>query len=432
MKKFIRFLTGSIIIVTIAFGIFKLTSKYNLDVIYNDIDWSIDVKGYEGAKSFDYDDEGNLYIAFKDTIRIINSNGKDEVIIKENNFNIFDIVFSDERLFIATDNKVIEYNIENNESIDLITDIPNTGINKETKLLVKDNILYLTIGSNTNSGIVSEEGENPDKPTIGLTLTGVNYGESKTGIFSPFAVSTERGEKVKDDTMGNGSIMAYDMKSKKTSIYSHGIRNINGWDLDSNGQIKGIVGGMEDTGLRPIKDDKDYIYEFKKSAWYGWPDYSGGDPITSPRFTDDKKIEFLIDNHPNKTPIPPIYQHENVSSLKGFAIDKSGELFLKDTMIFADNKDGFIYALTSDGILNEVIDIGNRSNIEKIKFYNNSFYILDSKLGCLYNLQSKNQGLGFNLPMEVWLFVISLLIVLLVCGIFKLNKNKLKKTYKRN
>ena len=95
---------------------------------------------------------------------------------------------------------------------------------------------------------------------------------------------------------------------------------------------------------------------------------------------------------------------------------------MKDTMVFADNKEGHLYALTNDGILNEIIDLGNKSNIEKIKFYNDSFYVLDSKLGCLYKLQPKNQDGVFNLPIEVWLFIISLLIVLLVCGIFKFNK----------
>ena len=422
MKKFMKFLIGSIIIVTLAFIIFKFTSKYNLDVIYNNIDWSIDVKGYEGAKSFHYDEDGNLYIAFKDSIRIINSNGKDELIIRENDFDILDIICSNNRLFIATDNRVIEYDIEKHEGTNLIKDIPNTGINKETKLLIRDNILYVSIGTNTNSGIVNKKGEAYDKPTISLILRGINYGENKTGIFSPFAVNTEKGEKVKEGKLGNGSVMAYDFESKNTSIYSHGLKNINGWDIDSDGKIKAIVGGMEDVGERPIKDDKDYIYELKKNAWYGWPDYSGGDPITSPRFTDDKKVEFLIENHPNKIPSAPIYQHTDVSSLKGFAIDSEGEFFLKDTMVFSDNKEGFLYALTNDGILNELIDLGDKSQIEKIKFYNNSFYVLDSKLGCLYNLQPKDQSGIFNLPIEVWLFVVSLLIVLLVCGIFKFNK----------
>lgn len=425
MKKFMKFLIGSIIIVTMAFGIFKFTSKYNLDIIHQNIDWSIDVKGYEGARSFDYDEEGNLYIAFKDTIRIIDSNGKDEVIIKDE-FEISDILCSENSLFIATDNRVIEYDLENNESIDLITEIPNNTINKETKLLMKDSILYVSIATNTNSGIVSEKDKAYDMPSFGLTLRGLNYGESKTGAFSPFAVTTENGQKVKESTIGNGSIITYDCESKKTSVYAHGIRNVNGWDVDSDGKIKGIVGGMEDLEPRPIKDDKDYIYEFKKNYWYGWPDYSGGDPITSPRFTDNKSVDFLIENHPTKIPSKPIYQHTSISSLEGFAIDRNGEFFPKDTIIFADNKEGFLYSLSDKGILNELVDLGNKSHIEKIKFYNNSFYVLDSELGCLYNLKHKDQAGTFNLPVEMWLFVVSLLIVILISGIFKFNKRKVK------
>ncbi|MGL5353238.1 MAG: hypothetical protein ACRDA5_07915 [Clostridium sp.] len=424
MNKFIKFIISSVIIVALAFGIFKFTGKYTLDIINNNIDWSIDVKGYEGARSFDYDDEGNLYIAFNDTIRIINSNGKDEIIIRKNDYNIFDVLCKGKSLYIATDNRVVEYNIENKEIVELVKDIPNNGINNKTKLLMKDNTLYIAVGTNTNSGIVNNKGEEFDKPTLGFTLTGLNYGAEKTGIFSPFAVNTEKGEKVKAENIGNGSIMAYDIGSKKIALYAHGIRNINGFDTDSSGKIKGIVGGMEDIGARPIKDDKDYIYDIEKDTWYGWPDYSGGDPITSPRFTNDKRVEFLIENHPNKTPTGLLYQHMDVASLKGFAIDKNGKLFSKDTMIFADNKKGILYSLANNGILNELIDIGNKSNIEKIKFYKDSFYLLDSKLGCVYKLQPKNKGQIFNLPTEVWLFVISLLIIVVVSIIMKLRKNK--------
>lgn len=427
MKKIIKFIIGSIIIITLAFAIFMFTNKYNLHVKDSNIDWSIDVKGYEGAKSFDYDDNGNLYIAFKDTIKIIDNNGKEEVIIRDNNLNIYDVLCNNNKLFIATDNKIVEYNIETYESIDLVRDIPNNGINKETNLLIKDNTLYFSIGSNTNSGIVNEKGESEDKPTISFTLTGVNYGQIKTGAFSPFAVTTEKGEKVKNDKFGNGSIMAYSFENKKVSIYSHGLRNINGWDVNSDGKIKGIVGGMEDKGQRSIKDDKDYIYEFEKSAWYGWPDYSGGDPITSPRFTDGRKVDFLIENHPSKIVAAPIYQHIDVSSLKGFAIDKIGKLFLKDTMVFVDNKAGILYSLTDDGILNELVDFKGKSNIEKIKYYSGSFYVLDSKLGCLYNLQVKNENNMFNLPIQLWLFVALLLVVLIIFGIVKFNKGNYNK-----
>ncbi|ATD55648.1 hypothetical protein [Clostridium chauvoei] len=425
MKRFIEFLAISIIIVTCAFGIFKLTNKYDLDVIYQNIDWSIRLKGCNGAKSFDFDKDGNLYIAFKDTIRILNKDGKDEVIINESSFDILDILWHDDKLFIATDNRVVEYDPKTHESQDLVTDIPNRGENKNIQLLYKDDILYLTVGSNTNSGIVDEKGKAEDIATIPWILTGSNCGENKTGPFSPYSVSVEKGEKVKENKIGNASIMAYDLKNKETTIFSHGIRNVKGIDDDSEGNIKGIVGGMEDRGLRPIKDDKDYIYEFKKGAWYGWPDYSGGDPIISPRFTEGEKIDFLIENHPIKTPTAPLYQHKDISSLNGFAIDKEGKFFLKDTMIFADNKQSVLYALTTDGILKKLVDLSENSYVEKVKFYEDGFFILDSNLGCLYRLETLNSGTLFNLPKVVWIFFIGFLIVLLICIIFKFNKKNL-------
>ena len=49
---------------------------------------------------------------------------------------------------------------------------------------------------------------------------------------------------------------------------------------------------MLDTTVRGIKNDRDYIYEINGDRWYGWPDYSGGDPITSPRFTDGDPHKF--------------------------------------------------------------------------------------------------------------------------------------------
>ena len=71
--------------------------------------------------------------------------------------------------------------------------------------------------------------------------------------------------------------------------------------FNNNGNIVAIVGGMEDEGSRAVKDDKDYIYEIKENAWYGWPDYSGGDPINSPRFSDNEnKLEAVISNPPTK------------------------------------------------------------------------------------------------------------------------------------
>lgn len=430
MKRFIKFLLISIIVVTIAFGIFKVTNKYNLDILNKNIDWSISLKGCEGAKSFDFDEEGNLYLAFDDTIRIVNKDGNDGVIIRESKFNILDIIYNDKKLYISTDNRILEYDIDKKSYKELVSEIPNNGINKKINLLLHENKLYFSVGSNTNAGIVNEKGEAFDIATGEWILSGNNYGENKTGAFSPYAVTTEVEEKAQSQKLGNAAVLSYDLNNGEINLFAHGIRNIKGWDIDDKGEINGIVGGMEDLPPRNIKDDKDYIYNLQKEDWYGWPDYSGGDPITSPRFTDLIKQEYLIKNHPDKNPSRPIYQDNDVSSLQGLAIDKYGKCFDKNTMIFGNNKKGFIYALNENGIVKDLVDLGDKSRIEKILFYKDSFYVLDSNAGCLYSLKS-NESIGiFKLPKIFWIFSIVFVIVIIICVLIKNKEHKISSANK--
>lgn len=421
MKRFFKFLVSSIIIVTVAFGIFKLSNRYSLSVIDDSVEWSISLKGYEGARTFDYDEDGNLYIAFSDTIRVINKDGKDEVIIRENGFDILDILCYENRLFLATDNRIVEYNMKNNTYEERIVEIPNRGENSKINLLGKDRKIYFSIGSNTNSGVVSDEENEKDIATTNWKLTGENYGDKGTGAFSDFGFKTERGQEIEGEILGNASVIEFDLDTEELKIFSHGIRNIRGWDIDSNDELFAIIGGMEDKGVRAVKDDKDYIYKIEGDVWYGWPDYSGGDPITSPRFTDCNRIEFLIENHIDNTPPAPVYQHKDIQCLNGFAIDRGSVLFDKDAKIFADNKTKELYTLSSDGILTSMVKLAENSYIEEIKFYDENMYILDSGTGCLYKLESGVEGELFNLPKVVWVFFIVFLIVIFLCVIYKLN-----------
>jgi hypothetical protein len=427
MKRFIKFLFVSIIVVTLAFGIFKVKNKYNLDILNNNVDWLISLKGCEGARSFDFDEEGNLYLAFEDTIRVVNKEGNDELIIKESKFNILDILYHNNLLYIATDNRILEYSIDTKTYKEIVTSIPNNGINKKINLLLNEDKLYFSIGSNTNAGVVNSKSEAFDIATSPWILTGNNYGEGKTGAFSQYSVSTEVGEGVESQKIGNAAVLSYNIKNQEINLFAHGIRNINGWDIDSEGEIKAIIGGMEDIPPRNIKDDKDYIYNLQKDNWYGWPDYSGGDPITSPRFTDSIKQEFLIKNHVDKNPAAPIYQDSDVSSLQGLAIDKDGKCFDKNTVIFGNNKKGFIYALSKEGVARELISLDERSKVEKIIFYKDGFFILDSKAGCLYNLKLNDTNTIFKLPKIFWVFSIVFILVIIVSILIKNRDTKLNK-----
>lgn len=81
MWRFFKFLVFSIIVVTLSFGIYKLSNRYDLNLIYKNVDWSINTKGLDGAVSFDFDKENNLYIAFKDIIKVINKDNKEEILV---------------------------------------------------------------------------------------------------------------------------------------------------------------------------------------------------------------------------------------------------------------------------------------------------------------------------------------------------------------
>ena len=428
MKRFLKFLVFSTLVVSISFGIYEINNKYTIDIINKNIGWSINNKGIKDAKSFDFDENGNLYIAFSDSLKIIKEDNKEETLIKKKDFNIYDMVIYKNEIILATGRDIVKYNYENDEILELIKDLPNLGENKYTKLLIEDDILYITIGSNTNSGILDKDSTDCDVPSFEWILSGENYGDNNTGAFVEYGIQNKSGEKVKEGIISNGTILSYDFTSGKISTFATGIRNIEGLDFNNEGKIIAIVGGMEDKGSRAVKDDKDYIYEIKENAWYGWPDYSGGDSITSPKFSDGtNKLEPVISNPPTKTPYGPIYQHYNLSSLKGLAVDREGNILGQDVIVFADNKENYLYSLGKNNVANKIVDLGDNSKVEVIRCYKDGIYVLDSKVGVLYKLESTGNKTLFKLPIIIWGFIIVFIIALIIAEVLKYNKK-----YKKN
>lgn len=427
MKKFIGFIIVAIVIVTGAFGIYKLTDKYDVKNLSNEVSCSISFKGLEGAETFDIDNEGKIYVGLKDSIKILDKDGREEYIIRDKKLNISDIVYNDENLYIASGEELYRLNINTKELEVLLEDIPALGDNKDTKLLIKDKNLYISIGSNTNSGIVEEKGLPYDRATASWIMTGEGYGDVKTGGFVEYGTSSQKGEKIKGFNIGNGCILTMNIDNKKVEMYAHGIRNIEGWDFDSKGQLYGIVGGMEDRGARAIKGDKDYIYKLQRNEWYGWPDYSGGDSVDSGRFSDGGKLKRLIDNPPTKVPEGPFYQYKDVSVLNGFSIDSEGKLLAKDSMLFVDNKEHKLNGLSSDGKLTPLLELNKGGKIEKIIDYDNGYYLLDSNLGVLYKIEANIDRGFFAMNPIYYIIIICVLMGIFGMVVYKILSIKKKK-----
>ncbi len=425
MCRFFKFLIFSIIIVTASFGIYKFSNKYNLNLIYENIDLSIKTKGLGRAISFDFDKENNLYIAFKNTIKRINKDNKEEILVNDKFLNIYDIACYNNDIIIASDNRVLLYDVNKEEYLELINDLPNNGLNCKTNIILDGEYLYISIGSNTNSGVVDEKNKNEEKASFEWKSTGIGYDNKYA--FVPFGEKVIEGQKIKEDVLSNASILRYDLNNNEFITYATGIRNVEGLAVNSLGKLTAIVGGMEDTGVRAVKDDVDYIYDIKEKAWYGWPDFSGGDPITSPRFSDGtNKLSFVISNHPTEVTLGPRYQHDKVTSLKGLTIDYEGKCFPKDTLIFADNVDNYIYVLTENDTAKAIVSLDKESYIEKIKYNNASIYILDSKVGCLYRIGGQINKAIFNLHNVIWIFIVIFVMSIIVALMYKskIKKNK--------
>ena len=422
MKKFIRYIIIATLIVTLAFSLYKVTSKYSMDILVGEITSSILAKGCEGARALTQDEKGNVYIAYKDSFKSVDKEGKEKEIYKSKDLNIEDILYNKGNLIFISGDRLISYSLKEDK-----VNILQSGIIKGDngvcrKLLLKDDSILISIPAWSNAGI--SNGEPKDLTPIDITLSGENFGALDTGAFKDYGVRSEKEEKLPPEAIGNAAIYSFDLKNKYLKLYASGIKAVEGMDINSDGKIFALFQGMKDVGLRPVKNDSDYIYEVKKGSWYGWPDYSGGDSITSPRFKGNVKLNNIILNPPTKNVEGPIYQHDSVDSLRELTIDKYGVLLEMDTLVFWDKNASSISILDSEGIYHKLLNFKNTSYIQDIIFTNNGLLVLDSSLGVIYNIHEKENFLGFKLPMVIWVFLIVLTLILFLIMVYKMVRKK--------
>lgn len=219
--------------------------------------------------------------------------------------------------------------IDRNGTVQILLDgLPGRADHHTNRPVVgPDGWLYFSQGTKTNSGVIGKDNykfgwlpKHPDwrdVPCRSITLTGRNFttenvldpdaeGKVKTGAFVPYGTETQTGQVIKGSVPCSGAIMRVPLEGGQAEVVAWGLRNPFSLAFSPQGYLYATENGYDVRGSRPIFGADDHLWKIHAGTWYGWPDFSGGRPITDPRFKPPGKPQpqFLLAEHPEKPPEP--------------------------------------------------------------------------------------------------------------------------------
>jgi glucose/arabinose dehydrogenase len=208
-----------------------------------------------------------------------------------------------------------------------------------------DGWIYFGQGTASNSGVIGEDNAQfgwlkrrpqfHDIPGQDVILAGANFEtrdivdassrrKVSTGAFVPFGTATQRHQVIPGQTKCNGAILRVRPDGRDLELVAWGFRNPFGLAFSPSGSLYVTDNGFDERGSRPIWGAPDVLWKVESGVWYGWPDYSGGDPVNSGQFKAPRKPrpKFLLAQHPN-TPPRPVAQFGVHSSANGFDFSRN-------------------------------------------------------------------------------------------------------------
>jgi glucose/arabinose dehydrogenase len=228
-----------------------------------------------------------------------------------------------------------------------------------------DGWIYFAQGTASNSGVVGEDSAKfgwlkrrpdfHDIPGQDIVLTGQNF-ETKdvlntnsnrkvrTGAFVPFGTLTKPNQVIKGSVKCSGAILRVRPGGEDLQLVAWGLRNPFGLAFSPSGQLYVTDNAYDERGSRPVWGAADVLWKLQSGLWYGWPDFSAGEPVNTEHFDTPGKAQpkFLLAKHPN-TPPKPVAKFGVHSSANGLDFSRSerfghvGEVFVA---LFGDQSPG--------------------------------------------------------------------------------------------
>lgn len=226
---------------------------------------------------------------------------------------------------------------------DIISGLPSYGDFSNNRVeFSQDEKIYFGQGTATNSGVVGLDNswifDHPyfhDYPGSYIILKHSNFetmnvlrpamGSAITGAYSPFGVPNIQQFEMKESIIfASGSVLRANLDGSNIELAAWGLRNPFYMKFDSTNRLIISNQGMDSRGSRPVANALDELHLFIPGAWYGWPDYSGGEPVTLPRFTPirGRQPELLLATIPSVPP-KPIAVFPTGSTIMGFDFNKT-------------------------------------------------------------------------------------------------------------
>jgi glucose/arabinose dehydrogenase len=283
--------------------------------------------------SIEIDEQGGLYVAEAGHVygdvsapaRILHvaPNGAITVVAEQLNPPVNDLLWHQGKLYISHKGKISV--LEGGAVKDLVTGLPSLGDHQNNQIVPgPDGKLYFGQGTATNSGVVGIDNflflwlpahpDFHDIPARDLKLRGEEWttinpmilgrsDETKvvgTAAFSPFGTGDPEENIVRGQVKANGTILRMNPDGSELEVYAWGLRNPFGVTWGADGKLYAADNGYDERGSRPIANAPDVVWQIQRDAWYGFPDFVAGVPVSDRRFKPKHGLqpEFILEEHP--------------------------------------------------------------------------------------------------------------------------------------
>lgn len=141
---------------------------------------------------------------------------------------------------------------------------------------------------------------------------------------------------IQEQVKANTTILRMNPDGSGLEVYAWGIRNPFGVQWGPDGRLYASDNGYDERGSRPIANALDNVWVVREGAWYGWPDYSSGIPVTDPQFNSIRgpKPELLLAEHP---PVEkPLLTRPKHAGLTKFDFSRSAQFGFQGQMFLGE------------------------------------------------------------------------------------------------